>query len=137
MNGVAHDLVGALLVRGDRVLLGRRSPDRAWLAGAWGVFGGHIEAGESAETALRRELDEELGIVPLRMRRLETIGRDGPEPWRMQLYVVTAWEGEPHNRRPREHAEIRWCTRVEAQQRLSAAHPEFPGLLARVLAGDP
>lgn len=32
--------------------------------GVWGLFGGHIEPGESADTGVRRELMEELGYVP-------------------------------------------------------------------------
>lgn len=32
--------------------------------GALGLFGGGIEAGEAAEAAVRRELDEEIGFVP-------------------------------------------------------------------------
>ena len=30
--------------------------------GCWGVFGGHLDPGESPETGLRRELDEEIGL---------------------------------------------------------------------------
>jgi 8-oxo-dGTP diphosphatase len=133
MTGTIHDCVGALLVRNGRVLLGHRSSDREWLADAWDVFGGHIEAGESALAALQRELVEELGIVPIEPRPLATIGGPIPEPWRLQLYVVTAWQGEPDNRQPEEHAEIRWCALAEAQARLAAAHPDFPRLLAEVL----
>ncbi|HEU0306568.1 MAG TPA: NUDIX domain-containing protein [Lysobacter sp.] len=130
-----HDCVGALLVRDGTVLLGRRAEDRAWLPGAWDVFGGHIEAGETEEVALRRELREELGIVPLTSAWLATIGGDNPEPWRLHLYLVTAWRGEPRNRQGHEHCELRWCSLDEARERLGAAHPEFPPLLARALAG--
>ncbi len=31
--------------------------------GCWGFFGGHIEPGETPETALRRELEEEISYV--------------------------------------------------------------------------
>jgi 8-oxo-dGTP diphosphatase len=130
-----HDCVGALLVRDGSVLLGRRAEDRAWLPGAWDVFGGHIEAGETEEAALRRELREELGIVPLSPARMATIGGDQPEPWRLHLYLVTAWRGQPHNRQDQEHCELHWCSLAEAQDRLGAAHPEFPRLLAQALAG--
>lgn len=134
MNAIVHDCVGALLVRDGEVLLGRRSDECAWLAGAWDVFGGHIEPGEDELAALRRELDEELGVTPLRMQRLRTLEGGGPQPWRLRLYAVTAWAGEPHNRQPREHAELRWCTLAEAQQRLGAAHPDFTIVLAGLLS---
>ena len=65
-----HDCVGALLVCDGRVLLGRRSEDRAWLPGAWDVIGGHVEAGESAEAALRR-----LGFSDFRVRHHGDIAR--------------------------------------------------------------
>ena len=73
-----HDCVGALLVHDGRVLLGRRAENRDWLPGAWDVFGGHIEPGETEEAALRRELREELGIEPLAPARMATIGGDSP-----------------------------------------------------------
>ncbi len=85
MAARVHDCVGAFIVRDGEVLLGLRSDDCDWLAGAWDVFGGHIESGESADQALRRELDEELGISPTRMRYLDVIGGDAPEPWRLRL----------------------------------------------------
>jgi ADP-ribose pyrophosphatase YjhB (NUDIX family) len=57
---------GALLVdeRG-RYLLQRRD-DRPDILhpGALGLFGGGLEAGESADEAIRRELAEEIGLVP-------------------------------------------------------------------------
>ena len=52
MGARVHDCVGALLVREGRILLGRRSDDCDWLAGAWDVFGGHVEAGESGRSVL-------------------------------------------------------------------------------------
>ncbi len=122
-----HDCVGAFLVQAGAVLLGRRRDDCDWLAGAWDVFGGHVEAGESGPQALARELDEELGIEAVRIEYLDCIEGDAPEPWKLRLYLVTQWRGEPRNRQ--EHAELRWCTRDEAQQRLAGAHARFAPLL--------
>jgi 8-oxo-dGTP diphosphatase len=127
---LAHDCVGALLVRNGRVLLGRRAEDREWLPGAWDVFGGHVEPGEDGADALRRELAEELGIAPLALRDLGVLEDAGSEAWRLRVYAVTAWRGEVRNRQPDEHAELRWCTPAEAVERLAPAHPGFERLIA-------
>lgn len=54
--------VGAL-IRDDRgrVFVQRRSPTRRVLPGIWDIVGGHIEAGETLEEALAREIKEETG----------------------------------------------------------------------------
>ena len=54
-------VVAALIVRGGEVLIGQRRADQP-MALQWEFPGGKIEAGESPEQALIRELDEELGI---------------------------------------------------------------------------
>ncbi|MGB1758364.1 MAG: (deoxy)nucleoside triphosphate pyrophosphohydrolase, partial [Candidatus Puniceispirillaceae bacterium] len=51
----------ALIDRDGRVLLAQR-PEGKPMAGLWEFPGGKIEPGETPETALIRELDEELGI---------------------------------------------------------------------------
>lgn len=51
----------ALIDVDGRVLLAQRPPGKS-LAGLWEFPGGKIEVGESPETALMRELKEELGI---------------------------------------------------------------------------
>lgn len=132
-DAAVHDCVGALLLRDGAILLGRRAGDRDWLPGAWDVFGGHIESGEDAGQALLRELDEELGIVAEATHYLATLNGEAPEPWHLQLYVVTAWQGELRNRQPAEHAELRWCGLAEAQQLLRGAHQDFPRVLAEAL----
>jgi 8-oxo-dGTP diphosphatase len=54
-------VAAALIVRGGEVLIGQRRPDQP-MALQWEFPGGKLEAGESPEQALARELDEELGI---------------------------------------------------------------------------
>jgi 8-oxo-dGTP diphosphatase len=52
----------AIIVKGDRVLVGRRkegSPE----GGKWEFPGGKPMAGEDLRACLRRELDEELGVI--------------------------------------------------------------------------
>ena len=54
-------VVGAAWFRDGRLLGARRGPGRR-NAGLWELPGGKVEAGESDEVALRRELAEELGV---------------------------------------------------------------------------
>ena len=57
--------VGLIIANDGRLLLQHRD-DRAGLPGSgkWGLFGGHIEAGERPQDAFLREMQEELGWRP-------------------------------------------------------------------------
>ncbi len=86
----------ALTDEDGRVLIAKRPEGRA-MAGLWEFPGGKIEAGELPETALIRELREELGInisesclAPL------TFASHGYQDFHllMPLYVCRKWEGE-------------------------------------------
>ncbi|MGV8874308.1 MAG: (deoxy)nucleoside triphosphate pyrophosphohydrolase [Rhodococcus sp. (in: high G+C Gram-positive bacteria)] len=54
-------VVAAALTEGGRLLLAQRTRPPE-LAGRWELPGGKVEAGESEEAALARELREELGV---------------------------------------------------------------------------
>jgi 8-oxo-dGTP diphosphatase len=54
-------VAAGLIMRGGEILIGQRRPDQP-MALLWEFPGGKIEAGETPEEALARELDEELGI---------------------------------------------------------------------------
>lgn len=46
-----------------KILLQHRGPDAIIKPDYWAFFGGHIEDGENAEDAVKREFQEELGIA--------------------------------------------------------------------------
>lgn len=89
-----HVAVGVLR-RADEILLTRRL-EGTHLAGYWEFPGGKFEPGESAPQALRRELQEELGIavataVPLIRHHHAYPTCDVV----LHTFEVTAWHGEP------------------------------------------
>jgi 8-oxo-dGTP pyrophosphatase MutT (NUDIX family) len=54
----------AFVVRNHQFLLGKRSGSSDWYKSVWDVFGGHSERNEHPSDTLKRELQEELGIIP-------------------------------------------------------------------------
>lgn len=136
---MVHYLVAAVIVQGDQILLGRRSPERVFYPNVWDVFGGHIELDEKPEQSLVRELREELNIEPTQWTDLEVIeetipARNGVPAYDViaRFYCVTAWMGTPTNRQPEEHSSIQWFSYEEAIQ-LELAHPSYPRLFAQCL----
>jgi 8-oxo-dGTP diphosphatase len=68
------DVVAAVIRdAGGRVLLARR-PDHKHQGGRWEFPGGKVEAGESLDAALARELEEELGLIVDRLPPLHDRG---------------------------------------------------------------
>lgn len=91
-------VVAAALVDADgRVLLQQRPPGRQ-MAGLWEFPGGKVESGERPETALVRELREELGIETDEAGLTPTAFASAPLGERhliLLLYVCRTWRGEP------------------------------------------
>lgn len=85
------EVVGAV-IRGPRgVLLEARPPGAGCYAGLWDTPGGKIEPGESPAAALRRELEEELGLGRLDLRPLAVFDDVDPTSRRrFRHHVFTA-----------------------------------------------
>jgi 8-oxo-dGTP diphosphatase len=133
-----HEVVAALIIQSERILLGQRSADREFYPGVWDVFGGHVELGESHEGTLIRELQEELGVTPTQWTYLETMTfppYSSDDQLIVHLYLVTEWDGAPENRQLDEHSTIGWFTLAEAVQ-LALADASYPALFARYLGED-
>ena len=100
----------------DRALLGRRGD---WPPGWFSTLAGFVEAGESAEQAVAREIAEEAGVAvdPTRLLYL------GSQPWPFPSSLMLGYraplagDSPPARADGEEIHEIRWFTRAE----LSAA----------------
>jgi len=101
-------VAAAALVDGDnRVLLAQR-PDGKAMAGLWEFPGGKIEAGETPEQALIRELKEELAIdIAQACLAPFTFASHGYDDFHllMPLYVCRKWQGAIA---PREGQQVTW-----------------------------
>jgi len=99
-------VVVALILRGDEVLVCQRRPDQP-MALKWEFPGGKIEAGETPEQALVRELGEELGIdadIGSHVTHTRHTYRSGGAV-DLQFFAVHSFRGEVTNR---IFHEVRW-----------------------------
>lgn len=90
--------VGILIDPEGRYLLTSRPEGKAY-AGYWEFPGGKLEAGETVEQALRRELQEEIGVTIGEARVWRDSIVDYPHALvHLQFCKVTQWSGELHMR---------------------------------------
>ncbi len=70
----------AILHQGNQFLLQLRDDNPAIIyPGYWAFCGGHLEPGEDADTAVRRELMEEIAYVPNGLKLFERSTTEGPD----------------------------------------------------------
>lgn len=94
----------------DRALLGRRVD---WEQGFFSTFAGFVEAGESAEMTVHRELFEEAGV------RVESLTYLGSQPWPFPASLMLGYRARLTATSPQarpdgvEIGEVRWFSREE------------------------
>jgi 8-oxo-dGTP diphosphatase len=103
-------VVAAVIERDGMVLLGQRKTGQ-WHALKWEFPGGKVEPEESPLAAIRRELEEELGIQAEIGPVIADYEYQYPERSRIRLifYSVTRFSGEVENR---VFEQIRWEKRA-------------------------
>lgn len=112
MTGDAIDVVAGIIVREGRFLAARRSASMSE-PGFWEFPGGKVEAEETLDQALVRELEEELSIAIdafslWKVKEKKVKGR----AIRLFFHLVTEFSGAPT---PREGQELAWITCEEAR----------------------
>ncbi len=91
-----HVAAGVIRSGDGHVLIAKRPQDKHQ-GGLWEFPGGKVEAGETAEAALARELAEELGISVAAARPLIKVRHDYPDKQvLLDVWEVLAFSGEPH-----------------------------------------
>ncbi len=84
-----------ILIRADGALLLTSRPEGKPYAGYWEFPGGKLEAGETVEQALRRELQEELGITIGAAEVWKVTEHDYPHALvRLHWCKVRTWDGD-------------------------------------------
>ena len=99
----------ALVDADNRVLLAERPAGKS-LAGLWEFPGGKLEPTESPETALIRELDEELGlkVKPACLAPLTFASHSYPDfHLLMPLFACRRWQGIPQGHEGQRLAWVR------------------------------
>lgn len=105
------EVVAGLIRDGERFLICQRPAHKARRL-LWEFAGGKVEAGESGEQALRRELREELGIDVEVQEQVAEVTYAYPElTVHLTLYGAAIVRGEP---RLLEHNGLRWIALDEA-----------------------
>lgn len=129
-------VVAALIRQDGRVLLTQRKPGRH-LGLSWEFPGGKVEAGETDDEALRRELQEELGVtVTVGSRCFETRHTYGAREMHLLVYRCRLIEGDP---KPLDVNAVEWVEekRIREREFLPADMPLVHGLAHGLIGDDP
>jgi NAD+ diphosphatase len=109
-----------LAIDGERCLLGRQT---RFAAGVYSCLAGFMEPGETIESAVRREIYEEAGIVTRR------VAYHASQPWPFPSSLMigcfaeaVSFEIEP---RDSELEDVRWFPRADIAAMLDGTHPTF------------
>ncbi|WP_405161275.1 NAD(+) diphosphatase [Nocardia sp. NBC_01499] len=114
---------------GDRVLLARQ---HSWPETLFSLLAGFVEAGESLERCVEREVKEEVGVD---VREINYLGSQ-PWPFPRSLMLGFAAVGDPEQPlvfSDGEIAEAHWFTRAEVREALAVGDWSAKGTGARLL----
>ena len=100
--------VGAIIINEGKILLllRKRSPEK----GKWGLPGGSVKVGEKIESALKREVNEELGVEILHQHLIDCfIYEVKAENFICESYIFISYiQGNAINVEKNIHEQIQW-----------------------------
>ncbi|WP_304226054.1 NUDIX domain-containing protein [Gracilinema caldarium] len=131
LASLVRPVAAAILEQDGKVLIARRAPGQKQ-AGLWEFPGGKLEAGETPEQCLEREITEELGVkIKVGPFFAENLYSYRSGTIRLMAYRARVLGGQL---RLAVHSEVRWVSPLELlQHELSPADVK----IARLLAGEP
>ena len=129
--GEVIDVAAGLVFRQSRLLISQRLPNKH-LVGLWEFPGGKVEPGETFESCLARELQEELGIQVEVGELLDELTHVYPEKTvRLKFFRCRLIEGEP---KPLHCHAVAWVSRDELR---AFAFPAADARLLHLLENSP
>lgn len=112
MSSTIHVAVAVIEIKG-KILIAKR-PQHLHKGGYWEFPGGKVEAGESVEFALKRECQEELSILPIKIEPLTIIEHQYTEKTvKLDVWRVTDYLGVPSSM---ENQPLLWCEKVRLKE---------------------
>lgn len=117
-------VIVAVLDENERILLGSQG---AWEANRWSILAGYVEAGESLNSAVEREVLEEAGIA------ISEIEFAGSQPWPFPYSLMFGFFAKASSTQPLtpdgdEIVRLRWFSRTELLA--ERADLQLPGKLS-------
>ena len=135
--GLRCVVAGVIVDEAKQALVLRRSASARYLPGLWDIAGGHVEAGESLEQALRREVIEETGWTVVGEPSLVFVcdWQLAPDQPRREFDFLVSVAGDLARPRlsPTEHVLHRWITPEEIAL-VDENDGADDGLLRRILS---
>lgn len=133
-NEVIRVVAGVLIKDNETYLMHQRPLEKQY-GGLWEFPGGKVEEGESYLAALKRELNEELGIVAEEIKRIpvaqaEGSTFDGQGLIQIVLFRCERWSGEPYSI---EGGTVQW---FEKDEIFTLPKPPLDVVLAQQLLGE-
>ncbi|WP_369214707.1 NUDIX domain-containing protein, partial [Streptomyces flavofungini] len=126
-------LAAAVIVHDEatnRVVLLQRGENAKFGQGLWDLPVGKSEPGEPITRTAVRELYEETGLVvrPKALKIAHVIhgawGVEAPNGYLTVVFAAHEWSGEPQNREPQKHAQVRWTDATAVPEAFVATSAE-------------